>query len=213
MPTDNLDPKDASAYKLRILLGQIQKFEKRNTFAVLEKYNCVTIPFRPEISSVAVKMSYTLEQIKEMMDEMTRKVAEFVETNTEVASENVEEMANNLKEGWEEMTGKVEEFLEYMCHVSHHVYEDMEDMANNLVERLGGDDNIAFQVFLLPIFSSLDILFKVVIGATLLLITLPFWIYQIYLCIAGEIIKCDFPFRQFLFFRDPLELGLLSDCS
>ena len=35
---------------------------------------------------------------------------------------------------------------------------------------------------------SLDILFKVVIGATLLLITLPFWIYQIYLCIAGEII-------------------------
>ena len=139
-------------------------------------------------------MSYTLEQIKEMMDEMTRKVAEFVKTNTEVASENMEEMANNLKEGWEEMTGKVEEFLEYMCHVSHHVYEDMEDMANNLVERLGGDDNIAFQVFLLPIFSSLDILFKVVIGVILLLImmTLPFWFYQIYLCIAGEIIKCPF---------------------
>ena len=160
-------------------------------------------------------MSYTLEQIKEMMDEMTRKVAEFVETRKEMASENMEEMANNLKEGWEEMTGKVEEFLEYMCHVSHHVYEDMEDMANNLVERLGGDDNIAFQVFLLPIFSSLDILFKVVIGVILLLImmTLPFWIYQIYLCIAGEIIKCDLPFRQFLFFRDPLELGLLSDCS
>ena len=193
-------------------------------------------------------MSYTLEQIKEMMDEMTRKVAEFVETNTEVASENVEEMANNLKEGWgemtrkvaefvetnkemanenmeemannlkegwEEMTGKVEEFLEYMCHVSHHVTENLEEMVNNLEERLGGDDNIAFQVFLLPIFSSLDILFKVVIGVILLLImmTLPFWFYQIYLCIAGEIIKCDFPFRQFLFFRDPLELGLLSDCS
>ena len=87
-----------------------------------------------------------------MMEEMTRKVAEFVETRKEMASENMEEMANNLKEGWEEMTGKVEEFLEYMCHVSHHVYEDMEDMANNLVERLGGDDNIAFQVFLLPIF-------------------------------------------------------------
>ena len=104
------------------------------------------------ISSVAVKMSYTLEQIKEMMDEMTRKVAEFVETNTEMASENMEEMANNMKEGWGEMTGKVEEFLEYMCHVSHHVYEDMEEMVNNLVERLGGDDNIAFQVFLLPIF-------------------------------------------------------------
>ena len=139
-------------------------------------------------------MSYTLEQIKEMMDEMTRKVAEFVKTNTEVASENMEEMANNLKEGWEEMTGKVEEFLEYMCHVSHHVYEDMEEMVNNLVERLGGDDNIAFQVFLLPIFSSLDILFKVVIGVILLLImmTLPFWFYQIYLCIAGEIIKCPF---------------------
>ena len=97
-------------------------------------------------------MSYTLEQIKEMMDEMTRKVAEFVKTNTEVASENMEEMANNLKEGWEEMTGKVEEFLEYMCHVSHHVYEDMEEMVNNMVEHLGGDDNIAFQVFLSPIF-------------------------------------------------------------
>ena len=42
----------------------------------------------------------------------------------------------------------------------------------------------------IPFWSSfsLDILFKVVIGATLLLITLPFWIYQIYLCIAGEII-------------------------
>ena len=131
MPTDNLDPKDASAYKLRILLGQIQKFEKRNTFAVLKKYNCVTIPFRPEI-----KMSYTLEQIKEMMDEMTRKVAEFVETRKEMASENMEEMANNLKEGWGEMTRKVAEFVE----------------TNNLVERLGGDDNIAFQVFLLPIF-------------------------------------------------------------
>ena len=54
-----------------------------------------------------------------------------------------------------------------------------------------------------------------VIGVILLLImmTLPFWFYQIYLCIAGEIIKCDLPFRQFLFFRDPLELGLLSDCS
>ena len=42
----------------------------------------------------------------------------------------------------------------------------------------------------IPFWSSfsLDILFKVVIGAILLLITLPFWIYQIYLCIAGEII-------------------------
>ena len=143
-PTDNLK----MLVHLKIFLGQIQKCyteKKRNTFAVLKKYNCVTIP-------VAVKMSYTLEQIKEMMDEMTRKVAEFVETNTEMASENMEEMANNLKEGWGEMTGKVEEFLEYMCHVSHHVYEDMEEMVNNLEERLGDDDNIAFQVFLLPIF-------------------------------------------------------------
>ena len=57
------------------------------------------------------------------------------------------------------MTGKVEEFLEYMCHVSHHVYEDMEEMVNNLVERLGGDDNIAFQVFFCQSSSSLDILF------------------------------------------------------
>ena len=150
-PTDNLE---MLAHQ-KIFLGQIQKCQtekKRNTFAVLKKYNCVTIPFISVISSVAVKMSYTLEQIKEMMDEMTRKVAEFVETNTEMANENMEEMANNLKEGWGEMTGKVEEFLEYMCHVSHHVYEDMEEMVNNLLERLGGDDNIAFQVFLLPIF-------------------------------------------------------------
>ena len=59
---------------------------------------------------------------------------------------------------------------------------------------------------------SLDILFKVVIGVILLLImmTLPFWFYQIYLCIAGEIIWCGFPFRQFLFFRDPLELCCCS---
>ena len=101
-------------------------------------------------------MSYTLEQIKEMMDEMTRKVAEFVKTNTEVASENMEEMANNLKEGWREMTVKVAEVLETNTEM---VNKNMVEMANNLEEawgdmveeHFGGDDSIALQVFISPI--------------------------------------------------------------
>ena len=53
---------------------------------------------------------------------------------------------------------------------------------------------LPFRFFFCQSFSSLDILFKVVIGVILLLImmTLPFWFYQIYLCIAGEIINVTF---------------------
>ena len=50
-------------------------------------------PSGSEIRPVAVEMSNMLEQCKEMVEEMTRKVVEFLD-------ENMGQVGNNLEEGW-----------------------------------------------------------------------------------------------------------------
>ena len=68
---------------------------RRNIGAVLEKSfcNCLRNPSGSDIRPVAVEMSDMLEQCKEVVEEMTRKVAEFLEANMGM-------VGNNLEEGW-----------------------------------------------------------------------------------------------------------------
>ena len=68
-------------------------------------------------------MEEMANNLKEGWREMTVKVAEVLETNTEMVNKNMVEMANNLEEAWGDM----------------------------VEERFGGDDSIALQVFISPI--------------------------------------------------------------
>ena len=53
-----------------------------------------------EIRSVAVWMSERLEQCKEVVEVMTRKVVEFLETNMGMVEDNLGQVGNNLEEAW-----------------------------------------------------------------------------------------------------------------
>ena len=102
------------------------------------------------------------------------------------------DMLEQCKEVVEEMTRKVVEFLEQ-------VGDNLEEAWGNLVEEFfNGDDTAALQVIFpnpmhlsnlinLNTISIVDIMSKVVVGAFLLLISVPYWVYH---CIAGNIIQC-----------------------
>ena len=117
-------------------------------------------------------MSDILDQFKEVVEEMTRNVVEFLEANMGQVGNFLEEevVGINLEEGW-----------------------------GNLVEEyFSGDDVAALQVIVLscspspktsqtpsnPISSFVS---KVIVGGVLILISLPYWIYC---CIAGNTIEC-----------------------
>ena len=57
-------------------------------------------PSGSEIRSVAVWMSERLEQCKEVVEVMTRKVVEFLETNMGMVEDNLGQVGNNLEEAW-----------------------------------------------------------------------------------------------------------------
>ena len=132
--------------------------------------SCLKYPSGAEIRSVAVKMTDMLEQCKEVVEEMIRKVVEFLETNMGMVGENLEQVGDNLEEAWGNL---VEEFF-------------------------NGDDTAALQVIFpnpihpsnlitLNTISIVDIMCKVVVGAILLLISVPYWVYH---CFAGNAIQC-----------------------
>ena len=54
----------------------------------------------PFWGSVAVWMSERLEQCKEVVEVMTRKVVEFLETNMGMVEDNLGQVGNNLEEAW-----------------------------------------------------------------------------------------------------------------
>lgn len=62
--------------------------------------SCLRNPSGSEIRSVAVWMSERLEQCKEVVEVMTRKVVEFLETNMGMVEDNLGQVGNNLEEAW-----------------------------------------------------------------------------------------------------------------
>ena len=57
--------------------------------------SCLGNPSGSEIRSVAVWMSERLEQCKEVVEVMTRKVVEFLETNMGMVEDNLGQVGNN----------------------------------------------------------------------------------------------------------------------
>ena len=149
--------------------------------------NCLRNTFGSEIRSVAVEMSDMLEQCKEVVEEMTRKVVEFVENNMGMVEDNLGQVGNNLEESWD-----------------------------NLVEEYFGGDNVAALQVNCPNPKPLkthhtedspsrhhhhnqphcrhhpDVVSKVVGGAIILLISLPFYWLPLP-CRQHQSMKC-FPF-------------------
>ena len=62
--------------------------------------SCLRNSSGSEIRSVAVWMSERLEQCKEVVEVMTRKVVEFLETNMGMVEDNLGQVGNNLEEAW-----------------------------------------------------------------------------------------------------------------
>merc|ERR1711990_540869 len=60
--------------------------------------SCLRNPSGSDIRPVAVEMSDILEQCKEVVEEMTRKVVEFLEANMGQVGDNLEEGWGNLVE-------------------------------------------------------------------------------------------------------------------
>lgn len=73
-----------------------------NIGALLGKsiFSCLRNPTGSEIRSVAVQMSNRLEQCKEVVEVMTRKVVEFLNTNMGMVEDNSGQVGNNLEEAW-----------------------------------------------------------------------------------------------------------------
>ena len=127
---------------------------------------------------------------------MTRKVVEFVENNVGMVEDNLGQVFNNLEEAW----------------------------GNMVEEYFSGDDVGALQVIVFSYFltdplnikphlnttlnttSIFDIVSKVAVGAILLLISLPYWIYH---CLAGNTIQC----KSFLWLKCFSPQGTVSVCS
>ena len=63
-------------------------------------FSCLRNPSGSEIRSVAVQMSDRLEQCKEVVEVMTRKVMKFLETNMGMVEDNLGQVGNNLEEAW-----------------------------------------------------------------------------------------------------------------
>ena len=112
---------------------------------------------------------------------------------SEIRSVAVEmsDMLEQCKEVVEEMTRKVVEFVENNMGM---VEDNLGQVGNNLEEAWGNTTSI------------FDIVSKVAVGAILLLISLPYWIYH---CLAGNTIQC----KSFLWLKCFSPQGTISVCS
>ena len=152
-----------------ILNGKKASMSIGNIGALLGKsiFSCLRNPTGSEIRSVAVQMSDRLEQCKEVVEVMTRKVMKFLETNMGMVDDNLGQVGNNLEEAWGNL---VEEYFS-----GDNVPALQVNCPNSKPLKLICTLKTAHLAILITIIRTVttifDIVFKVVVGA----ISLPFY--------------------------------------
>ena len=153
--------------------------KRRNIGAFLKKSfcNCLRNPSGSEIRPVAVEMSDMLDQFKEVAEEMSRKVIEFLEEKMGMVGNYLEEVGIHLEEAWGNL---VEEYFSGDDVAALQVIVLSKHLKHHPIQSL----TLFQSLTLCPRPSSSALSFP---SSTCSSSSLPYWIYH---CVAGNIIVC-----------------------